>query len=41
METMLSPKRMVELVLHGTKSMKTYLIDTAVITLQKTVVIKH
>jgi hypothetical protein len=36
METLRSPNRRVEPVLHGSKSMKTALIDTAVKALQKT-----
>jgi hypothetical protein len=41
MKTVHSPKRRVELVLHGTKSMKTPLIDTAVKDLHKTVAFQH
>jgi hypothetical protein len=41
METVRFSKCRVDLVLHGTKSMKTSLIDIAVKTLQKTVVFKH
>jgi hypothetical protein len=41
LETIGSPKRRFELVLHSTKSQKTYLIDTAMKASQKTVVFQY